>query len=98
MTCSGEGVLRVWDESNLSYQRATRVGIRVTHAVLLSRSKKIAVSAIDRSIRFFDAMTLEPLAPFFTFLTLSQLWGIIIQIGKKKKMWKFYLQGIMKVF
>jgi WD40 repeat protein len=59
LTCSGDGVLRVWRENDLHFQRATRVGIRVTHAVLLTRSKKIAVSAIDRSIRFFDALTLE---------------------------------------
>ena len=41
LTCSGDGVLRVWRENDLHFQRATRVGIRVTHAVLLTRSKKL---------------------------------------------------------
>ena len=53
-TCSGDGVLRVWRDADLQFQRAARVGARVTHAVYLSRSRKIAVSALDRSIRFFD--------------------------------------------
>ena len=85
LTCSGDGVLRVWDESNLSYQRATRVGIRVTHAVLLSRSKKIAVSAIDRSIRFFDAMTLERSGAILHFPSVVTTLGYYYSDRQEKK-------------
>jgi WD40 repeat protein len=58
-TCSADGGLRVWRDADLQFQRAARVGARVTHAVYLSRSRKIAISALDRSIRFFDECSLE---------------------------------------
>jgi WD40 repeat protein len=85
LTCSGDGVLRVWRENDLHFQRATRVGIRVTDAVLLTRSKKIAVSAIDRSLRFFDALTLERSGAVLHLPSVVTSLGYYHADGKEKK-------------